>query len=389
MNPILEQLAAVAADPRAAALAWKQATGGKVIGSFPMHFPAEAVHARGALPVILQESQEAITVGHASIYPFYCGYTRSVVDQATKDQLDFVDAIMFGDHCVQVLSAADMIRIRKPETPVHFYQLIPSLRDAWSEDNAVNILRRLTTALEETLNVSITEEALRASIAVFNENRQLIRNLYAQRRAGEIKLTSMDMQNIVKSSMVMDKATHNGLLRDLTRDLQGSGDKHAGKVAVYLSGHLCQAPKLDVLSMIEECGAYVVDDDLYHGWRYVSSDVDHTSDPLRALARWYINRNWGAPCPTRLDPKSDWDKWLLEKTRDSGAAGMIVLMAKFCEPHYFYYPHIKKTFESNSVPHLLVETEHELIAAGNLRTRVESFVEMLKRQAQKKATETV
>ena len=389
MNPILQQLAAVAADPRAAALAWKQATGGKVIGSFPMHFPAEAVHASGALPVILQESEEAITVGHASIYPFYCGYTRSVVDQATKDQLDFVDAIMFGDHCVQVLSAADMIRIRKPETPVHFYQLIPSLRDAWSEDNAVNILRRLTTALEETLNVSITEEALRASIAVFNENRQLIRNLYAQRRAGEIKLTSMDMQHVVKSSMVMDKATHNGLLRELIRDLQGTGDKHAGKVAVYLSGHLCQAPKLDVLSMIEECGAYVVDDDLYHGWRYVSSDVDHTSDPLRALARWYINRNWGAPCPTRLDPKSDWDKWLLEKTRDSGAAGMIVLMAKFCEPHYFYYPHIKKTFESNGVPHLLVETEHELIAAGNLRTRVESFVEMIKRQAQKKTTETV
>lgn len=380
MNPILQQLAAAAADPAATARAWKQATGGKVIGSFPMHFPAEAVHATGALPVILQEAEDPITVGHGSFYPFFCGYTRSIVDQATRDDLNWVDAIMFGDHCVQVLSAADVVRVRKPELPVHFYQLIPSLKDAWSEENAVQILRRLTTALEETVGVEVTEEALRESIALFNENRGLIRDLYARRKRGEISLTSMEMQHIVKSSMVMDKATHNQLLRELTQQLQDSPRAPSGKVPVYLSGHLCQAPKLEVLAMIEECGAVVVDDDLYHGWRYVSTDVDHTSDPVRALARWYINRNWGAPCPTRLDPKTDWDEWLLKATRASGAAGMIVLLAKFCEPHYYYYPRIKKTFETNDMPHLLLETEHELVAAGNLRTRVESFVEMVKRR---------
>ena len=65
------------------------------------------------------------------------------------------------------------------------------------------------------------------------------------------------------------------------------------------------------------------------------------------------------PCPTRLDPKTDWDGWLLDKARASGAQGLIVLLAKFCEPHYFYYPRIKKTFESAGFPHLLLETEHE------------------------------
>ena len=382
MNPILEQFAAAAAAPGATALAWKQAGGGKVVGSFPMHFPAEAVHAAGALPVILQESEDPITVGHASIYPFFCGYTRSLVDQAAKGDLGFVDAIMFGDHCVQVLSAADMMRLRMPDTPVHFYQLIPSLRDAWSEDNALRILRRLVEGLEETLGVTVTEDALHASIAVFNENRQLIRKLYAQRREGTVSLSASAMQHIVKSSMVMDKATHNAMLRELSVELQGSGDGNAGKVPLYLSGHLCQAPKLEVLDMIEECGVTVADDDLYHGWRYVSTDVDTGGDPLRALARWYIGRNWGAPCPTRIDPKADWDGWLLKATRESGAQGMIVLMAKFCEPHYFYYPRIKATFEANQVPHLLVETEHEIVAAGNMRTRVESFVEMIKYQTQ-------
>mgnify|MGYP003739393677 CR=1 FL=1 len=180
----------------------------------------------------------------------------------------------------------------------------------------------------------------------------------------------------------LDRVVNPALLRELTTRLQGTGKGTGHTVPLYLSGHLCQAPKLEVLDLIEECGVTVVDDDLYHGWRYVSTDVDTGGDPLRALARWYISRNWGAPCPTRIDPKTDWDGWLLKATRASGAQGMIVLMAKFCEPHYFYYPRIKSTFETAGLPHLLLETEHELIAAGNMRTRVESFVEMLKRQGE-------
>ena len=61
------------------------------------------------------------------------------------------------------------------------------------------------------------------------------------------------------------------------------------------------------------------------------------------------------------------------------AAGMIVLMAKFCEPHMYYYPEVKEAFEARGVPHLLIETEHEGIPLEGLRTRVETFLEVVKR----------
>ena len=149
MHAILERFAAAAADPHGTARAWKAATGGKVVGTFPMHFPAEVIHAAGALPVILQEADEPITVGHGAMYPFFCGYTRSVVDQAAKGDFSHLDAIMFGDHCVQLLSAADVIRIRLPELQVGFYQFIPALKDNWSFENAERSLRRLIEGLEE------------------------------------------------------------------------------------------------------------------------------------------------------------------------------------------------------------------------------------------------
>jgi benzoyl-CoA reductase subunit C len=382
MDDILNKLAQAAANPNETARAWKAATGGKVVGSFPMHFPAEVIHAAGALPVILQESDEPITIGHGAMYPFFCGYTRSVVDQASKGDFQFLDAIMFGDHCVQMLSAADIIRMRMPEIQVGFYQFIPALKDNWSFENAERSLRRLIEGIEEELSVVIDEDKLRASIRAFNENRQLIRELYDLRRAGAVRISSLEMQHVVKSSMVMDKAEHTALLHELVAAVKrGRSGERAGGVAVYLSGHLCQAPKLEVLQMIEDCGATVVDDDLYHGFRYVSLDADEIGDPVKALTRWYLGRNTIVPCPTRLDPNTDWDGWLLKSVRAAGAQGLVVLLAKFCEPHYFFYPRIKKTFESAGFPHLLLETEHETMAGGNMRVRIESFVEMIKRRA--------
>lgn len=386
MEAFLAKFAAAAAHPHEVARDWKQRTGGRVVGSFAMHFPGEIIHAAGALPVVLQASDDPITLGHGGMYPFFCGYTRSLVDQAAKGDFSYLDAIMFGDHCVQLLSAADIIRVQTPELHLGFYQLIPALKDNWSFENAERTLRRLIEGVEEELGVSIDEDRLRVSIGVFNENRRLIRELYELRRAGAVRLSSLELQYIVKSSMIMDKAEHSALLAELVAAArEGRLGQRGGGIPVYLSGHLCHAPKLELLRLIEECGAVVVDDDLYHGYRYVSVDAAETGDPVKALTHWYLDRNTVVPCPTRLDPKVDWDGWLLKSVQASGAQGMIVLLAKFCEPHYFYYPRIKKTFEAAGLPHLLLETEHESMAGGNIRVRVESFVEMIKRRADAEA----
>ena len=78
MNTILEKFAQAAQNPYEHVRDWKRAHGVKVVGSFPMHFPAEVVHAAGALPVILQELPNPITSGGAAMFPFFCGYTHRI-----------------------------------------------------------------------------------------------------------------------------------------------------------------------------------------------------------------------------------------------------------------------------------------------------------------------
>src|ERR1700761_3118797 len=184
MDSYLAQFAASAAHPLAYAAAWKERTGRKVVGSFPMNFPGELGHAAGTLPLILQESEEAITVGHGLLYPFYCGFTRSLVDQAAKGDFALLDVILFGDHCVQLLGAADAIRMQLPNTRVIFYQLISSMNDPWTHGRAMESFAGLRAEMEELVGHGVTDEALRASIRIFNENRQLIRRIYDLRNEG-------------------------------------------------------------------------------------------------------------------------------------------------------------------------------------------------------------
>lgn len=379
-NEILSVFNGVATDPLGYARAWKDANQRPVIGSFPMNFPGELAHAAGALPVILQEAQDAITFGHGVLFPFYCGYTRSVVDQAAKNDLDFLDAIMFGDHCVQLLGAADAVRQLLPNTRVIFFQLISSMCDPWTLGRSRESFETLKAELEDFVGRPVEDASLHASVRLFNRNRQLIRRLYEMRVSGAVALTATQMQAVVKSSMIMDKAEHTALLESLLEQVERNPEPSPQGIRLHLSGHFCQAPKREILDMIEGCGAIVVGDDLYHGFRYISTDVRPDGDPIDALAEWYLARNTGVPCPTRVQNNVDWDGYLLNAIEREKAQGMIVLMAKFCEPHMYYYPEVKEAFERRGVPHLLIETEHEAMAIESLKTRVETFLEIVKRR---------
>ena len=288
---------------------------------------------------------------------------------------------MFGDHCVQLLGAADAIRCHMPETKILFNQLISSMHMPWAREEARKTFESLKIELEELIGHEITAEALRSSIKIFNKNRALIRRLYDLRRAGKLSMSAGQLQHIVKSSMVMDKETHTAMLEELLASIDAKTASRPYGVRVYLSGHMCQPPKLDLLDLIEECGAVVVDDDLYHGYRYIASDVGEDADPLDALADWYLARNRKVPCPTRADNNADWDAFLVDAVARSKAEGVIILMAKFCEPHMYYYPEIKEAFGRHGIPHLLIETEHESMPLEMFKTRIETFLEVVKRRA--------
>lgn len=379
--PSMAILQAVADDPVTYAQDWKSAHHRPVIGSFPMNFPVELVHAAGALPVIIQESRTPITEGRSLLAEFYCGYTRSVADQAAIGELDVFDAFVTADHCVQLLGAVDAIRYTRPTKPVHFAQFTSAMDDAWTRPRVDSRIADLRVQVESVTRVSVDDDSLAASIRAFNENRALLRRLYDLRRSGRARISAIQMQLLVKSSMVMDIAEHTSILRTILAELPIFAEQPDDVVRLHISGHFCHAPRPEILDVIEESGAIVVDDDLYTGYRYISTDVPDGDDPLSALSGWYLERNLNTPCPTRVTSEVDWDTYLLDSMAESGANGVLILMAKFCEPHMLYYPELRKALENRGIPSLLIETEHEGLPVEKLRTQMETFVERIRRHS--------
>lgn len=380
MTSPLHRLAEVAADPDRYVAEWKRThPGRKVAGVLPMNFPEELLHAAGYLPVVIQENRDPDTDGRVILAEFYCGYTRNLADQAAKGKLALYDAYFVADHCVQLLGAADVMRFKSAQTPIYFGQFIASMSEASTPAKVRHEMDRIVAEVERSIGTPVDRDNLATSIRLYNRDRLLLREVFEARRQGQVHLSSRHVQDLVKSSMVMDKAEHVALLEQLLTEGIESRDPHA-RVRLHLSGHFCHAPKQELLDLIEDCGAEVVDDDLYHGRRYITTDVREDLDPVQALTQWYFDRNVNVPCPTRVQHDADWDTYLSNAVSDSGADAVIILMAKFCEPHMLLYPELRKMMDERDIPYLLIETEHEGLPMETIRTRVEALVERVSRR---------
>lgn len=370
----LEALRAIARDPRSHVRAWRAARPDtKVLGVLPMNFPRELAHAAGLMSVIVPDDQQPVTEGRAFLPEFYCGYTRNLADQAATGRFDLYDGLFVADHCIQLLGSADVVRELTPNAPVFLGQLISSLNDVAAPLKIAEMVATLRAEVEALAGTSITDDALRASIRSFNRDRSLMRQVFDARAAGDTSFSPVELQDVVASAQVMDPDEHHRLLSEVVagREPRPRDDR----IRVHLSGHLCHAPRRELLEVIEEVGAVVVDDDLWTGRRYLQADVDESGPPFEAVGQWYAQRNVALPCPTRVQHDVDWDQWLLDAARRSGAEAVVHLMPKFCEPHMLYYPELRRALDAAGIPQLLIETEHEGIPLESFRTRLEALVE--------------
>ncbi|MCW2819443.1 MAG: fldC [Marmoricola sp.] len=375
----LAQLTEVARDPRGYVQQWRAAHPGRpVIGVLPMNFPREMALAAGVLPVIVQDDQQPVTEGRGLLPEFYCGYTRNLADQAATGRFAIYDAVLMADHCIQLIGAADVVRTLMPDTPVFFGMLNPSMHDSWAERRVTGMMEEFRDQLARLDGDPLTDEALSRAIAASNRDRALVRSLFDERREGRSSFSPVQLQDIVVSSMVMEPAEHLSLLEAAITE--AAAVPRDDRVRVHLSGHLCHAPRRELLEAIEDSGAQVVDDDLYTGRRHVSTDVEETGDPMTALGRWYFERNETIPCPTRVQRDVDWDAWLIDAVHSSGAEAVLHLLPKFCEPHMLYYPELRKALEDAGIPQLQIETEHEGLPLESFRTRIEALVERTRRR---------
>jgi benzoyl-CoA reductase subunit C len=375
MEEQLNKCLQITRDPYTYLKSWKKQNNKKIICCYPMHVPEEVVHAAGMLPVVAWRSNEPVTLGHSHVASFNCGLTRSFIDDLAKEKLDFLDGVIIYRMCLQAQGLPFIIE-RNFKLPYLEYLSLPALYPgAALRDYLSHEMGRYRASVEEFAGRKITDEDLSRSIEVYNKNRRLLSKVYEIRRQNPGAIKAGEMMAIVQAAMLMPKEENNRLLEQLIPQLEKRQAGARKKIRVVIYGGLCQTPHLEILDAIEELGMEVVDDDLYVGARYFANEAAVVEKPLDALAGRYLQRT--PPCPTKGDYQFDWTDYLIEKAQQNGAQGIISLLIKYCPPHLCYYPDIKNKLAEKGIPEVLIEAEHEIVSLEQVKTRLQSFVEVV------------
>ena len=341
------------------------------IGFFCPYVPEELIHAAGGHPFRLMGTP--IKISHAQVHlpPYCCHLVKSSLESLLQGELDFLRGIVFSQTCDTMLGLSDIWALQR-RIPLHFNLAIPTHLDSERSRPYLKAeIERFKDFLDSHIG-KITPQNLKASIQLFNHIRESQRDLYYRRSKNASQLPGEDFARIIRAGYLMDRSRYRELLKELMGALEEKSGGNKDRVPIYVAGNMAHSDTW--FSLIEEAGALIVRDDLCSGARTFRLAVREDLDPIEALTERYFNSYF---CPTKYMGDQAHLESLLKDVQDSGARGVIFLLYKYCEAHFFDYPDLKVALESKNIPTLLLEVEDPSYSIGQLQTRIQAFIEML------------
>ena len=356
------------------------AEGRKIIGYMSALGPVEIMTAAGVVPLRLKGNvSEAITKGDAYMETIVCPFVRSVFDAAVKGKYDYLDGMVLPHQCDSIDRTTDVWSDNLKLPYFHFLN-VPHVTDAPSVEFMKEILRIFIRTLEKFTGNKITDEALAAAVKSHNENRSLMRELYACRKEDHPLISGVEMMKVLVAAMSLPVEESSLLIKNVLSEVRDrSVSDPVKKKRLMILGD--QIDDIAIIEAIEGTDARLVMDDLSIGSKVYFTDVDPTADPVQGIAERYLKK---LKIPTTFVGEGDTYEEILaaryghlkKYVADFKIEGAILIVYKYCDPYGFEVPAIKEYLESTGVSVLYLEDEYSTSALPRMKTRIEAFLEM-------------
>jgi benzoyl-CoA reductase subunit C len=303
---------------------------------------------------------------------YICSILRSSLELAMSGRLE-VDMFVTHPICDAARNLAGIWERNLP-TPAQILYLPQNPNSAFAADYLAEEYRRVLGDIAEIAGRPVSDDDVRASLAVYNENRRLLRALYDIKRETPWLLAVDEAYVLVAVGGLVPREEHNALLRAVLPRIRTREGRAQDRMRVVFEGGFCEQPPLDLLHAIAQF-VYVVDDDLLIGLRWLLSDVAETGDPLHALAHAYLEQS--SYSPVQHDLRKPKEAMLLERIRGARAEAAIIAAAKMCEPGLDEQVAYAHALDAAGVPYFVTEFEEHMTGFDNLQIQLETFVENL------------
>jgi benzoyl-CoA reductase/2-hydroxyglutaryl-CoA dehydratase subunit BcrC/BadD/HgdB len=234
---------------------------------------------------------------------------------------------------------------------------------------------KLKETVEKSFNINITSAKLSGAIKTYNETRKLLQDLYDLRKKDNPAFSGAEVLSILSAASAMPKNEFNNLLASALEEAEAAKKSVGGKIRLLIAGSVMDEPEF--IRAVEELGAVVVTDALCFGARGFSNLTEENGDPLEALVRRYY---YHVSCPRMAGQYQQRLDFVKRQAEQARVDGVILEYIKFCDLHGTDNALLKNDLEKAGIPTIELERQYGPLAdAGRIRTRVQAFLERIRR----------
>jgi benzoyl-CoA reductase/2-hydroxyglutaryl-CoA dehydratase subunit BcrC/BadD/HgdB len=356
--------------------------GVKIIGYFPGNYvPEELVYASGAVPLCLTSGGNSQPADAAlSVVPrVICPFARAQIGERLSKKNPYysmIDMLIAPITCQHLKKVAEIWEYRGD---LEIFKLgIPHQHNNDFElEYFTDRLRALKDRLQTFTGNEITDEKIVEAIKLYNRMRELLRKISSLRRISPPLISALDFVKLNHASFYADPAFMVDVLDSVYHELKDKQQTNeTGAPRILLIGPNVGYGDYKILELVKVASGDIVIEEICEGIRYYWNNIESKGDLLKSLARGYLLDR--VPCAfMRYSAKKRLD-FALELVKNFAVSGVIWYELLCCETYdaesYFF---AQKMGERN-IPVLILESDYSIADTGQLKTRIEAFIEILK-----------
>ncbi len=350
--------------------------GRKSVGYLCTYTPLELINAAGVnqLRLFKMGNTEVVASGEQITQSVFCDFTKSILGAFKEGDplykaLDKVYTFYTCD-CIKKVGEA----IGDFFSPTDIYTL-PRLREKESSRNYYRTeIVNFKEDLERLSGNTVSEEAVREQIRLYNQVRAVLKKISDLRKRDNPPIKGKDFLDLIKGYYYLPPAELLVLYRQIYDTLAAVPDQGRKPIRLMMAGGIVADGDRRLLELIEDTvGARVVIEDHCTGSRNVSFQISEEGDPYQALAEGYLDQS---PC-TRMKPLQERVTISGDLAQEYQVDGILYVYLKFC-PCYGQIKHeFFRHYQKLGIPVLEVPVDYSASDQGQLKTRLEAFIEVL------------
>lgn len=228
----------------------------------------------------------------------------------------------------------------------------------------------------------IDAERLKRGIEIVNNKRKAIHRLADLRKADPSPISGLDAllanQVFFYDHPVRFTDSVNKISDELEKRIEnGEGVFPKGIPRILLSGCPMAVPNWKLPWIIETSGAVIVGEESCVGERGTRNLTDDSWDTVEELMETIVDRYFQVDCAI-FTPNPDRLEHIVEMAKTYKADGVIHYGLQFCQPYLMESMPVEKALEAKNIPTLRIDTDYSMEDVGQLKTRVEAFIELIK-----------